>query len=201
MGFERAQGSGQGEWGWNGVGVIERADQDFSNAINATLKRLGSFAGVSPDGFPSATVLGRTNSQHSVDGRGQDTFQRGFWAVAGVYEISRRRPMLCETRLLIYSKTNDVCGVLSSSFGVHYGECLGDDPVKCTNEPGNKYLKGQGPTKMITTTIAPITTTIGPSTLMLLMAETRASSLDVMAIPIFIAGMSCGLGVGRLRGR
>ena len=102
--------------------------------------RLGSFAGVSAAGFPSTAVLGRTNSQTTAGGRGAGTFQRGFSFVTGVYEISGKKPMLCATRLLIYSKNKDVCRVLSSSFGVHYRECLGDDPVDCASEHGNEHF-------------------------------------------------------------
>ncbi|CAE7375888.1 unnamed protein product, partial [Symbiodinium sp. CCMP2456] len=94
---------------------------------------MASFLGVSASGFPLDVALGRTNSQSSTGHRGVDTVQRDPVRI-GVYEISGNRPMLCATRRAIYSKTQDVCRVLNSSFAVHYDACLGGSTSKCVDK-------------------------------------------------------------------
>ena len=106
--------------------------QDFTDHVSATLEKMASFLAVSASGFALDVALGRTNSQASAELRGVDTVQRDPVKI-GVYEISGNRPMLCATRSLIYSKTQDVCQVLSSSFGVRYDACLGGGTGECTD--------------------------------------------------------------------
>ena len=100
--------------------------------MSATLDKMASFLGVSASGFPIEVALGRTNSQASAERRGVDTVQKDPVEI-GVYEISGSRPMLCATRRVIYSKTQDVCQVLSSSFGVGYDACLGGGTGECSD--------------------------------------------------------------------
>ena len=100
--------------------------------MSATLDKMASFLGVSASGFPIEVALGRTNSQASAERRGVDTVQKDPVEI-GVYEISGSRPMLCATRRVIYSKTQDVCQVLSSSFGVGYDACLGGATGECSD--------------------------------------------------------------------
>ena len=106
--------------------------QDFTDHVSATLEKMASFLGVSASGFPLDVALGRTNSQSSTGGRGVDTVQRHPVRI-GVYEISGDRPMLCATRRVIYSKTQDVCRVLNSSFAVRYDACLGGGTGECSD--------------------------------------------------------------------
>eukprot|EP00439_Symbiodinium_sp_Y106_P044452 s428_g5.t1 len=106
--------------------------EDFTDHVSATLEKMASFLAVSASGFALDVALGRTNSQASAELRGVDTVQRDPVKI-GVYEISGNRPMLCATRSLIYSKTQDVCQVLSSSFGVRYDACLGGGTGECTD--------------------------------------------------------------------
>eukprot|EP00439_Symbiodinium_sp_Y106_P052874 s428_g7.t1 len=106
--------------------------EDFTDHVSATLDKMASFLGVSASGFPIEVALGRTNSQASAERRGVDTVQKDPVEI-GVYEISGSRPMLCATRRVIYSKTQDVCQVLSSSFGVGYDACLGGGTGECSD--------------------------------------------------------------------
>ena len=117
---------------------------------------MASFLGVRASGFPLDVALGRTNSQSSTERRGVNIIQEEP-AATGVYEISGSRPMLCATRRVIYSKTQDVCEVLSSAFEVHYDVCLRGGAGECTD--ANVHSPAPKPTRAwtsrVVTTMAP----------------------------------------------
>eukprot|EP00439_Symbiodinium_sp_Y106_P047153 s428_g6.t1 len=136
--------------------ILVLKSEDFADHVNATLEIMASFLGVRASGFPLDVALGRTNSQSSTERRGVNIIQEEP-AATGVYEISGSRPMLCATRRVIYSKTQDVCEVLSSAFEVHYDVCLRGGAGECTD--ANVHSPAPKPTRAwtsrVVTTMAP----------------------------------------------
>ena len=122
---------------------------------------MASFLGVRASGFALDVASGRTNSQARTEGRGVNIIQEDPVAT-GVYEISGSRPMLCATRRVIYSKTQDLCRVLSSAFEVRYDACLGGGTSNCTDTgvhtPASKLTRAWKihPARAVTTTALPL---------------------------------------------
>lgn len=67
----------------------------------------------------------RVNSGYSVDSRGEKNIAKDAdREAAGLYEVSKFRPMLPETRKLIYQRWRDECLWLQRNYNIHYeGAC------------------------------------------------------------------------------
>jgi hypothetical protein len=97
---------------------LKNEDMDTQDFIAG----LGSFTGLHPDRFPNLTNT-YTNCNN----------QKGLLSECQVspnsssnrsYEISNNRPMLSETRALIYHLFAPECQIWEKEFGVSYHDCL-----------------------------------------------------------------------------
>merc|ERR1719401_2874812 len=82
----------------------------------STIQDICDFVGVGIEGISPDLIGARTNGQGTYDSR---DVGRQSEAEPGIYEASRFRPMLCETRELIYSQSRDSCSELRLEFGLH----------------------------------------------------------------------------------
>lgn len=98
----------------------------------STVQDICDFIGVGIEGISPDLVGARTNGQGSYDSRG---IGHQSEAEPGIYEASGFRPMLCETRELIYGQSRDACSELHREFGLHYPQCLGEAPACATGPP------------------------------------------------------------------
>ena len=105
---------------------------DMDTLNESGVGRLATFLGLDPSGWGEAV-----NATHNA---GSEAYHDHFWdegkgrsreserskrAEPGRYEISGLRPMLAETRALIYNRTREACQALAAEWGVGLARCLG----------------------------------------------------------------------------
>jgi len=102
-----------------------------------TWRRVADFLGLPPDGFDGSLIASKTNSGASFASRGMNAVGDAASGAAesgsmgGLYEVSGRRPMLCETRDLVYNLTRDACERLDREFGLRWEACLDGGVSAC----------------------------------------------------------------------
>jgi hypothetical protein len=100
--------------------VMKNEDMTPENFMETRfLERLAEFVGVSMDGFDTTVVESFANCG---DIKGTDTKCKS--SSGGSYAITDHRPMLEETKELIYLHFSEVCKLWAEQFQIYYDDCL-----------------------------------------------------------------------------
>lgn len=97
-----------------------------SNGVDTFLHRLSEFTGLSQELFDTSVAHGRTNcnAQKGFQNLCNATSSNGVTGGSSGYEITQFRPMLEETRQLIYIQFWEECKIWAEEFDVVYEACL-----------------------------------------------------------------------------
>ena len=107
--------------------------EDFLDAEHSgnAVDKVGQFAGLDVAGFSSKVLSSKANTQFHVTNRGIPQLASREQGQEGIYEVSGFRPMLCESRLLIYQKWQPLCVNLTLQYNINYSGCLMANDTVC----------------------------------------------------------------------
>ena len=110
--------------GEENVMIVNSADLEEPH-VDAFIRRLSNWTGLSVEGFDQKILYGRTNSGSNLKTRGAGRVISNDDRSAGVYEISGSRPMLPKSRAFIYERAQSFCEEVNARYRVNFGRCLG----------------------------------------------------------------------------
>ena len=117
--------------------------EDFLDPELTTLAtaKLSAFTDLEVEGFATAQLRAKTNVQFHLGSRGADNVVPRGEEPSGVYEISGFRPMLCQSRRLIYQSCRALCNALLS-YNVEYMACVSENSTGCEPPRDREEIHG-----------------------------------------------------------